>query len=75
MWDVERLPNASQVDGWIMKKAKVSLAVSPWTRNSHEVSRQFADDHLDLFMGGFANDTCEDGMKHLCLDALDRNGS
>ncbi len=48
----------------------MSLAVSPWTGNSHEVGRQFADDHLDLFMGGFAKDTCEDGMRHLCLDAL-----
>ncbi len=73
MWDVERLPVASQVDGWILKKAKVSLAVSPQTGNSHEVSGQFADDHLVLFMGGFTKDKCEDGMRHLCLDALGKN--
>ncbi len=48
----------------------MSLAVSPWTGNSHEVGRQFADDHLDLVMGGFDKDTCEDVMRHLCLNAL-----
>jgi hypothetical protein len=63
MWDVECLPVACQVDGWILKKAKMSLAVSPWTGNSHEVGGQFVDDHLDLLMGGFAEDTYEDGMK------------
>ncbi len=52
----------------------MSLAVTPWTANNHEVSRQFADDHLDLFMGGFAKDTCKDGMRHLCLNALGGNG-
>ncbi len=51
----------------------MSLAVSPWTGNSHELSRQFVDDHLDLFMGWFAKDVCEDGMRHLCLNALSRN--
>ncbi len=25
-------------------------------------------------MGGFAKDTCEDGMRHLCLNAFGRNG-
>ena len=74
MWDVEPLPVARQVDGWILKKAKVSLAVSPQTGNSHENSGQFANDHLDLFMGGFTKDTCENGMRHLCLNALGRNG-
>jgi hypothetical protein len=52
----------------------MSLAVSPRTGNSHGVSRQFVDDHFDLFMGGFAKDTCEDGMRHLCLNAKGRNG-
>jgi hypothetical protein len=52
----------------------MSLAVFPWTGNSCEVGGQFTDDHLDLFMGGFAEDTCEDGMRHLCLNALGRNG-
>jgi hypothetical protein len=52
----------------------VSLAVSPRTGTSHEVSGQFTDDHLDLFMGGFTKDTCKDGMRHLCLNALGRNG-
>ncbi len=47
--------------------------MSPWTGNSLEVSRQFADDHLDLLMGGLAKDTCEDGMRHLCLNAVNRN--
>jgi hypothetical protein len=74
LWDVECLPVASQVDGWILKKAKMSLAVPPQTGNSHEVSGQFVDDQLDFFMGGFAKDTCEDGMRHLCLNALGRNG-
>ncbi len=69
LWDVERLSVASQVDCWILKKAKVSLAVSPPIENCHEVSRQFADDHFDLFMGGFAKDTCEDRMRHLGLNA------
>ncbi len=73
MWDVEPLPVARQVDGWILKKAEVSLAVSPRTGNSHENSGQFANDHLDLFMGGFTKDTCENGMRHLCLNALGRN--
>ncbi len=74
LWDVERLLVVSQVDGWILKSAKVSLAVSPRTKNSHEVSRQFVDDHLDLFMGGFAKDTYEDGIGHLCFNAIGRNG-
>ncbi len=74
MWDVECLPFACQVDGWILMKALMSLAVSPWTENSHEVSGQFTDDHLDLFMVGFAEDMCEDGMRHLCLYVFSRNG-
>ncbi len=73
MWDVEHLPVASQVEGWILKKAKMSLAVSIWTGNSHEVSGLIVDDHLDLFMSRLAEDTCEDGMRHLCLNALGRN--
>jgi hypothetical protein len=52
----------------------VTLAVSPWTGNSHEVSRQFADDRLDLLMGGLAKDSGEDRMRHLCLNAFVRNG-
>ncbi len=52
----------------------MSLAAFPWTGNSHKVSGLFADDYLDLFMGVFAKDTCEDGMSHLCLNALGRNG-
>ncbi len=52
----------------------MSLAVSQWTENSHEVSRQFVNDHLDLLMGGFVKDTCEDGMMQLCLNAFGRNG-
>jgi hypothetical protein len=39
-------------------------------RNSHEVSKQFEDDHLDLRMGGLAKDMCEDGMRHLCLNSF-----
>jgi hypothetical protein len=74
LWGVEHLFVASQVDGWILKKAKVSLAVSPWTGNCHEVCRQFVDDHLDLFIGGFAKDMCEDGMRHLGLNALGGHG-
>jgi hypothetical protein len=74
LWDVECLPVASQVDGWILKKAMVSLAVSPRTEKCHEVSRQFADEHLDLFMGGLTGDMCDDGMRHLCLNAICRNG-
>jgi hypothetical protein len=34
----------------------MALAVSPWTGNGHEVGQQFADDSLDLFVGGFAKD-------------------
>jgi hypothetical protein len=74
LWDVECLPVACQVDGWILKKAKMSLAVSPRSGNSHEVSKHFMDDHIDLFMGGFAKDTCEDGMRHLCLNVHRRKG-
>jgi hypothetical protein len=48
----------------------MSLALSPWTGNSHEVSRQFTDDRLDLLMGGLAKDTCEDEMRHVCLISL-----
>ncbi len=48
--------------------------MSPWTGNSHEVSGQLANDHLDLLsMGGFTKDMCEDGMRHLCLNAFGRN--
>ncbi len=53
----------------------MSLAVTPLTGNSHELSRMFADhDHLDLLMGGLTEDMCEDGMRHLCLNAFGRNG-
>ncbi len=51
----------------------MSLTMSPWTGNSHKVSGQFADYHLDLLMGGLAKETCEDGMRHLCLNAFGRN--
>jgi hypothetical protein len=40
------------------------LAVSSWTGNGHEVGQQFADDSLDLFVGGFAEHTGEDRMRH-----------
>ncbi len=52
----------------------MSVAVSPWTGNCHEVRGQCTDDHLDLFMGRFAKDTCDDGMRHLGLYALGRHG-
>ncbi len=52
----------------------MTLAVSPWTGNIHEVSQQFADDHLDLLMGGFTKDVGEDRMMHLCLNAFGRHG-
>ncbi len=72
--DVECLSVPSQVDGWILKLAKVPFAVSPWTKKFHEVSSQFGDNHLDLFMGRFPKDTCEDGMRHLGFNALGRHG-
>ncbi len=52
----------------------MTLVVCPWTGNSHEVSRQFADDCLNLLMGGLVEDMGEDRMRHLCLDAFGRNG-
>ncbi len=52
----------------------MTLAVSPWTGNGHEVGQQFADDGVDLFVGGFAKNTGEDRMRHLCLNALCRQG-
>ncbi len=52
----------------------MTLAVSPWTSNGHEVGQQFADDGLHLFVGGFAKDTGEDWMRHLRLNAFCRQG-
>jgi hypothetical protein len=52
----------------------MSLAVSQWTGNSHEVSGQFTDDRLDFLMGGLAKDMCENGMRHLCLNVFVGNG-
>ncbi len=52
----------------------MTLAVSPRTGNSYEVSRQFVDDHLDLLLGGLTKDLGEDRMRHLCLNAFSRNG-
>ncbi len=52
IWDGERSPFASQVDGWILKEFKVSFVVTPRTGNSHEVGGEFPDDHLHLLMGG-----------------------
>ena len=52
----------------------MTLDVSPWTGNGHEVSRQFVDDRLDLLVGGLAKDTGEDRMRHLCLNAFGRHG-
>jgi hypothetical protein len=51
-WDDGRLLVASQVDGWIVKKAEVPLAVSPCTGNSHEVSKKNSDEHLDFLRVG-----------------------
>ncbi len=51
----------------------MTLAVSPWTGNGHEVSQQFVDDHLDLLVGGLAKDTGEDRMRHLCLNGFGRH--
>ncbi len=48
--------------------------MSPWTGNGHEVGQQFADDSLDLLVGGLAKDTDEDRMRHLCLNAFSRHG-
>ncbi len=53
----------------------MTLAVSPWTENGHEVSQQFIDDRLDLLVGGLTKDTGEDRMRHLCLNAFGRHGS
>jgi hypothetical protein len=53
----------------------VTLAVSPWTGNGHEVSQQFVDDHLDLLVGGLAKNMGEDRMRHLCLNAFGRHGN
>ena len=51
----------------------MALAVSPWTENGPEVGQQFPDDSLDLFVGGFAEDTGEDRMRHLYLNAFCRH--
>jgi hypothetical protein len=51
----------------------MTLAVSPWTGNSHDFSKQLTDVRLNLLMGGLAKDTGEDKMRHLCLNAIDRN--
>ncbi len=53
----------------------MALAVSPWTGNGHEVGKQFKDESLDLFVGGFAKDTGEDRMRHLCLNASCRHST
>ncbi len=50
----------------------MTLAVSPWTGNGHDFGQQFPDDGLDLIVGGFAKDTGEDSMRHLCLNAFCR---
>ncbi len=52
----------------------MTLAVSPWTGNGHEIGRQFADDSLDFFVGGLAKDKGEDRMRHLCINAFCRYG-
>jgi hypothetical protein len=52
----------------------MTLAVSPWTGNGHEAGQQFADDSLNLFVGGFAKDTSENRMRNLCLNAFCRHG-
>ncbi len=52
----------------------MTFAVSPWTGNSHEVSQQFADYCLDLLMGRFAEDTCDDRERHLSLNSFCRHG-
>ncbi len=52
----------------------MTLAVSSWTENSHEVSQQFADNGLDLLVDGLIKDTGENRMRHLCLNAFCRHG-
>jgi hypothetical protein len=51
----------------------MTLALSPWTGNGHEVGQQFAGGGLDLFVGGLPKDVGEDRMRHLCLNALCRH--
>ncbi len=51
----------------------MTLAVSPWTGSSHEVSQQLADDHLDLLVGRLTKDRGKDRMRHLCLNAFGRH--
>jgi len=48
----------------------MSLVVTPRTGNSHEVGREFPDDHLHLFVFRIPKDSCERGVRHLCLDAI-----
>ncbi len=52
----------------------MTVAASPWAENGHEVGQKFADDSLDLCVGGFAKDTGEDRMSHMCLNAFCRHG-
>ena len=52
----------------------MTLAVSPWIENGHEVSQQFVDDRLDLLVGGLAKNMGEDRMRHLCHNAFGRHG-
>ena len=69
-WDGEHSSVLSQVDGRILKQPEVTLVVTPRTGNSHEVGGKFPNYHLDLLVGRFPKDTCQDHMWHLGLDAV-----
>jgi hypothetical protein len=48
----------------------MSHIATPRTGNIHEVGGEIPDDHLHLLMGRFPKDSCESGVRHLCLDAV-----
>ena len=48
----------------------MTLAVTPRTENSHEVSNEFVDDHLDLFVRWFPKYPGKHVEGHLCPDAV-----
>ncbi len=72
--DGEHFPIAGKVDSLVLEEVEVSFVVPPWTCHCHQVHSELANYSLNLFVGGFTKDACEDEVRHLGLDAVCRHG-
>ncbi len=51
----------------------MAFVVSARAGDSHKVGGEFAKNQLQLLMCRLSEDTCQDRMRHLCLDTVSGN--